>query len=429
MTIVFELIAIAVLIFLNGLLAMSEMAVVSSKKARLQKLMDEGHTGALTALQLTEGDNNDFLASIQIGITLIGVLAGAFSGATLSDKISATIVAYYPILASYADAIGLGMVVIGVTYFSLVLGELVPKRLALNNPEVIATRVSKSIYVIGKTLRPFVYFLSMSTKFVLRVFRADSSSDQTVTEEEVKLLIEEGRQAGVFEKHEESMMKRVLKLNDFKVSELMTPRIRVIDIDLNEPVEETLAKITKYKHSYFPAFDKTIDRPVGVLSIKKILTKLIQGEQLEMRSCLSEPLFVPESMTVDIALNRFKHEGKQIAFVVDEYGGFAGLITIYDITESIVGSIPNNNAHAEKKIVVRANGSLLVDGQTSIEALNEFIDLSDLEDGDFQTVAGLIMSQLGKIPTEGEWITIGPYKIEVVDMDRQRIDKVLIEKS
>lgn len=428
MGIAFELIVIAILILSNGLLAMSEMAVVSSKKARLKKLADQGTRGAKTALKLAEADNNDFLASIQVGITLIGVLAGAFSGATLSDKISKAVTVLNPAFESYANAIGLGTVVIFVTYFSLIIGELVPKRLALNNPEIIAARVSKLITGLGKALKPLVYLLSLSTKFVLKVLRADSISDQTVTEEEVKILIQEGTQAGVFDKHEATMMNRVLKLDDYTVSDLMTPRTKVVGIDVNDSVDKVLAKMTQHTHSYFPVYDKSMDRPLGLLSIKNVLSKMIKKETIVIRKCMSEPLFVPKSLPAFDALSKFRESGKHIGFVVDEYGGFAGVITVYDITESVVGEIPNNNQKIDRKIVRRENGSLLVEGHLAIQELTEYLKLQIDTEEDFQTVGGLMMSRLGRIPTEGDYIRVGLYKFEVVDMDGRRVDKVLIDR-
>jgi putative hemolysin len=423
-----ELIVITILILLNGLLAMSEMAVVSSKKSRLRKMSDDGNRGAKSALKLSESENNDFLASIQVGITLIGVLAGAFSGATLSDKISNALDAFDPRLTPYSDAMGLGVVVIFVTYFSLILGELVPKRLALNNPESIASRVAVFISVLGKVLRPLVYLLSLSTKFVLKLLRANQVSDKTVTEEEVKILIEEGTEAGVFDKQEETMMKRVLKLDDYKVLDLMTPRMKVVGIDIHDSIEDTLAKVIQHSHSYFPVFSDSMDHPIGLLSVKTILAKMVKKECIDFRECMSEALFMPKSLPADDALEKFRQSGKHIAFAVDEYGGFAGVITVYDITESIVGEIPNNNQDIDRKIVRRDNGSLLVEGHMSFQELSEHLKLHNDSDEDFQTIGGFMMAKLGRIPTEGDSIEMSPYRFEVVDMDRHRVDKVLIEK-
>jgi putative hemolysin len=429
MTVAFELVVIMMLILMNGLLAMSEMAVVSSTKARLKKRADDGHKGAETALKLAEAGNNDFLASIQVGITLIGVLAGAFSGATLSDKISDALDVFDSRLAPYSDAMGLGIVVIFVTYFSLIVGELVPKRLALNNPEAIASRVSRLIAVLGKILKPLIYFLSLSTSFVLRLLGANQISDKTVTEEEVKILIEEGAEAGVFDKQEETMIKRVLKLDDYKVSDLMTPRTQVVGLDIHDPIDDILAKIIQYSYSYFPVFDNSMDHPIGLLSVKTILAKMVKKEPIEIRKCMAEAIFFPKSLPADDALLRFRESGKHISFVIDEYGGFSGVITVYDITESIVGEIPNNNQDMNRKIIRRNNGSLLVEGHLSFQELSEYLELPNDSNEDFQTVGGLMMAKLGRIPVEGDSIKVGPYKFEVVDMDRHRVDKLLIERS
>lgn len=428
MLIWFEVVVIILLILTNGLLAMSEMALVSSKKARLKKLADDQVHGANAALHLHES-TGDFLASIQVGITLIGVLAGAFSGATLSEKISAALTTFHPPIERYADGIGLGVVVLFVTYFSLVLGELVPKKLALNNPEKIASRVALIISLLGKVLRPIVYFLSSSTSTVLKLLGAAQPSDKTITEEEVKILIEEGTEAGVFDKEEETMMKRVLRLDDNTVEDLMTPRTRVVGIDLNDSLDNILFKISQYSHSYFPVFNKTMDNAVGILSVKTLLARFIKNEPIIITECLAPAYFLPKNLPADAALQKFRETGKHIAFAIDEYGGFSGIISVFDITESIVGEIPNNNQSINKKIVKRHDGSLLVNGQMSMQDLAEYLKVKLEDDSDFQTVGGLVMHKLGHIPSEGEFIKISGYRIEVIDMDGKRIDKVLITKS
>jgi putative hemolysin len=427
MSVWLELSVIVGLILLNGLLAMSELAIISSKKGRLKKLSDDGHKGARIALQLTESNTNDFLASIQVGITCIGVLAGAFSGATLSEKISAFLKSISPRFEPYSEAIGLASVVIFVTYLSLILGELVPKKLALNNPEALAAKVSRFIAFLGRALSPIVYLLSGSTRVVLKLLGAAEASDKTVTEEEIKNLIEEGTEAGVFDKQEETMMKKVLRLDDYKVENIMTPRMKIFAVDINDSLENILEKVIQSGHSYFPVFDKTLDRPLGLFSLKSILVKLVKKEVIDIRDCLSSALFFPESLPVDAALERFRESGKHIALVVDEHGGFAGLITVYDISEAIMGEIPKNDQSFDRKIVKRQDGSLLVEGHMDFEELTEYLHLKNQNDNDFQTVGGFIMANLGRIPTEGDVVFLGNYRLEVVDMDRRRVDKVLIE--
>jgi putative hemolysin len=427
MPISLEIILIFLLILLNGFLAMSEMAVVSSKRARLKKLHEEGHGGAKRVLDMLDS-SGDFLASVQVGITLIGVLAGAFGGATLSESIAATIKETVPFLAPYADALSLGLVVLSVTYLSLVLGELVPKRLALNHPEKIAIKSSKIIVTLTALLRPMVSVLSVSTNFVLALTGVRRKNDEAVTEEEVKLMIEEGTQAGVFDKHESMMMQRVLRLDDYRISDLMTSRTQVIAVDLKEPLDAILKKIHLSKHSYFPVFEASIDEPIGVLSIKSLLACYIQNQPVILKSNLSPCFFLPDTLSADKALERFKKSGERMAIAIDEYGGFSGVVTILDITESIVGMIPDKETNEDMNFVEREDGSTLVDGSTPLVNIMDYLSESFACEDPFQTIGGWVMEQLGRIPREGDHVSLGPYKVEVMDMDRHRVDKVLLQK-
>jgi putative hemolysin len=422
-----EVSIILLLILLNGVLAMSELALVSAKKAKLKQLSSSGNRGADAALALTE-TNKDFLASIQVGITLIGVLAGAFSGATLAEELSKEIVKLYPALTRYADAVALSLVVIVITYLSLVVGELVPKRLALYYPEAIAVRVAKTIGTLGKALHPVVYLLTVSTNFVLRLFGLHRHTKDTVSAEEIRILIDEGASVGVFDEREQEMMRQVMRLEQYKIEDLMTPRSKVIAIDVNDPLAESLAVIARHTHTYYPIYDGELDRPLGVLSIKSLLPKLIEKRPINLRSEIISCVFLPEKLPADYALEKLQETGKHMALVVDEYGGFSGILTIYDITESIVGEIPGYDEHRSQAIVERADKSILIEGQLPFVDLVDHLrlDASIIEEQEgFQTVGGFIMHRLGKIPKEGDCFEDYGYRFEVVDMDRNRVDKVL----
>lgn len=414
---------------LNGFLSMSEMAVVSSRKPRLQHMADEGKLGARTALRLSQ-NSNDFLASIQVGITLIGVLAGAFSGATLSEKLAAMLMQISPRIEPYADGLALGVVVMSVSYLSLVVGELVPKRLALNNPEAIAVRVSKVIWLIGLVLKPIVMILSMSSSLILRLFGAHIVKDEVVTEEEVKILIEQGAKSGVFDKHEEQMMKQILKLDDSRVLDAMTPRTDVVCLDLNESPDINLKIVAEKKHSYFPVYDDSIDDVIGLLSVKELLSVLLDGREIIIKDCVKPALFLPESITLDVALEKLKRTGEHIAIALDEYGGFAGVVTIHDITESIFGHLPDKHSDDDAMVVKREDGSFLIDGRFPFDDFVEMfkIKFSKSFEADFQTVGGFVMAKLGKVPKEGNIFKLKNYAVEVVDMDRNRVDKILVTK-
>ncbi len=409
---------------------MSEMAIVSSRRSRLKNLIAKKHRGAKTALKLLEGDG-EFLASIQIGITLIGVLAGAVSGATLADKLAVHVGALHPLLEPYSHGLSFGLVVVLVTYLSLILGELVPKKMALNNPEIVASRMAKLVSLTGYTLRPMVYILTVSTNTVLKVMRVPPVNDKVVTEEEVKILIADGAKVGIFDKQEEAMIRGVLRLDDHTVGELMTPRTQVVGVDINDTNENILKKMTQHNHSHFPVFDSSIDQPVGVLSVKTVLAKFVQNKVITVSELMSSPLFLPESMTTDVALQKFRNSGLRLGFAIDEYGGFAGVLTVYDITEAIIGEMPEGGRQKmqNRKIVKRHDGSWLVEGYILIDELLETLKLPPVANKEnFQTVGGYMMTKLGKIPKEGDIVKHENFQFEVMDMDKHRVDKVLVTK-
>jgi putative hemolysin len=427
--IIFEAVLISILILINGALALSEMAIVSAKKIRLQNLAESGDSGAKTALDLANEPSN-FLASIQIGITLIGILAGAFGGATISDEIS-KVVANVTWLAPYAKGIGLGIVVTAVTFLSLVIGELVPKRIALGNAERVASFMSKPIRLLSIVAQPAVRVLTLSTEATIKILGIKHANDQAITEEEVMGMIDQGAESGAFEKAEGSMMKRVLAFGDRRVGELMTQRLQMVALDIDAPFKQNIEKIMEAPHSYFPVYQGTTDHLIGIVSNKCILKSIIKKQtlEIELRDCLFEPLFVSERMATLNLLEKFKETRKHLALVVDEYGSTGGIITLTDLMEAIVGDLPAEQAEDGSGVTRREDGSLLIDGLFPIYELTELLNTEDPHDdveGDFQTLGGFVMHRLGKIPREGDQFVWEGYRFEVMDMDRHRVDKILV---
>jgi len=419
----FELVIIVALVLLNGVLSMSEMAMVTARKIRLQQLASQGSSGARTALKLLD-EPSRFLAAIQIGITLIGVFAGAFGGANMAEQIGASLTRV-PSLAPYASAIGLGTVVFLVTLLSLILGELVPKRLALGHAEGIAVLMAKPISVLALVARPAVRFLGGATEGILKLFRYKQPDDAPVTDDEVRILVEQGTQAGVFEREEETIIKRTLKLSDRSVSEIMTQRMQLVCLDVEESTDRSLEKIKASVHSYFPVYEGNIDRIVGVVSIKRLFAL---SQTVELRSIMQEPLFVAESMPALKLFGMFKSSGKHFAIVVDEYGGVSGVVTVIDLLESIVGDLPEEHDKGTEGATIRADGTWLVDGIVSLEKVADIVPGFEDEffPEDYQTLGGFMMGELGHIPRPSDRLMWKGWWFEVMDMDGNRVDKVLV---
>jgi putative hemolysin len=428
-TLLFELAIIVGLALLNGVLSMSEMAMVSSRKIRLQQLANQGSSGAKAALNLLQ-EPSRFLAAIQIGITLIGVFAGAFGGASMAEQLGESL-SKIPMLAPYASAIGLGCVVFLVTILSLILGELVPKRLALGHAEGIAVLMAKPISLLAVFSRPAVRFLSAATEGILKLFRYKQPEEAPVTDDEVRILVEQGAQAGVFEREEETIIKRTLKLSDRSVSEVMTQRHKLICLDIEDSLDESMIKIRSSLHSYFPVYKDSIDRVIGVVSVKRLFAASHTSPSFDFASCIEEPLFVAESMPALKLLEIFKTSGKHFAAVVDEYGGLSGVVTAIDLLESIVGDLPDAHNRTPDGAVMREDGSWLIDGIITLERIYDIIP--DIADGffpeDYQTLGGFMMGELGRIPRAGERLLWKSRWFEVMDMDGNRVDKVLISPS
>lgn len=423
-----ELLIIFLLLLANGVFAMSEIAVVSARKVRLQQLANEGNHQAQTALELV-ANPNQFFSTIQFGISLVGIFTGAFGGATLATKIGQSL-DHIPLLAPYSGAIGVGIVVLCLTYLSLIVGELVPKRLALNNPERIAALVAPSMQKLSFIASPVVWLLSISTETVVRLLGIKRSTEPSITEEEIRVLIEQGREVGAIEAAEQDMIESVLRLDDRLVNGVMTPRPQIVWLDLADSPDEWRQKVAQSHHARFPVIDGELDNVLGIVHTKDLFAQTItDGESPDLKPLLRDPLFVPENITVLRVLELFKHKRLHVALVIDEYGSVEGLVTSTDILESIVGDIPSTEMPIEGAAVQRDDGSWLIDGMLSIEQLKELLDLDSLPDeqqGSYQTVAGFVISQLGVLPAVGQHFEWHELRFEVVDMDGRRIDKVLV---
>ncbi len=406
---------------------MSEIAVVSARLARLRQAAEAGNDRAQAALNLAT-DPTQFLATIQIGITLIGIVAGAFGEATLA-RVIASAMSVVPVLAPYADAIAITLVVLGVTYISLVIGELVPKRLALNNPERVAAIVAKPMQAFSSITRPIVWLLSLSTDAVVRLLGVEPPEQPDVTPEEIETMVEHGTELGVFEKSERDMIESVLRLDEWRVDAFMTPRTHVTWIDVEDPEEETRAILLDAKHSRFPVMEDNPDNAIGVLYTKDLVVRQLKGEPFDIRASLRPVLFVPESMSTLRVLEIFKQEGKHIALVTDEYGSVEGMVTDMDILEAIAGEIPAEGEPAEPRARQREDGTWLVDGLLHVnrlwEALNLKREMEAVYRG-YQTVSGFVMTKLDGIPSEGEHFEFHGQRFEIIDMDGHRVDKVLV---
>jgi len=420
-----EILILVVLILANGLFAMSEIAVVSARKTRLQQQAQEGNKRAQMALELAKAPNQ-FLATIQIGITLVGVMAGAFGGATIAEEL-AGMLEQVPALAPYSEAIGVGIVVLTITYFSLVIGELVPKRLGLNNAERVAARFAPSMRTLSRLASPLVRLLSLSTDLALRLLRVRPEQETPVSEEEIKLLLQQGTRAGAFELAEQEMVEHVFRLADTAVKVLITHRPDIVWLDLDDPAEEARRVVATGGYSRFPVARGDLDHVLGIVYAKDLLADSLNGRPFSLEANLRPALYVPESISALEAVEQLRVNHTDAALVIDEYGGFEGLLTVEDILEAIVGDIPAPGELVESEAVQREDGSWLLDGMLPIDEVKELLGINSLpyEGSQYQALGGLVMLCLGRIPSAGDHFHCCGWRFEVVDMDRLRVDKVL----
>ena len=417
------------LIALNGLLALSELALVSARKTRLEQLAKEGDARASIALKLAHSPD-DFLPAIQIGITFIGILAGAFGGATLAEGIDRHL-AVFPLFAPYAEAVSVTLVVICITYLSLIIGELIPKRLALNNPEKIACLVAPAINLLSRLTLPLVILLSSSTNLLLQLFGFKASAEPTVTEEEIKLLMDKGTQAGTFQEFEQDTIERVFRLADRRVDVLMTHRADIVWLNLNESQEETKHKIAHHKYSSYPVARDRFENIEGVIRGKDLLSLIMEEKPFNLKRICRTPLFVYETTPAVKVMELFKKSRMQLAFVVDEYGTTQGLVTFGDILRSVFEDV-EDMVEGEKDIVKREDGSLIISGSLPLDEFMDYMEigrLTEKEQAGMNTLGGFVMARLGTVPAEGQYFVWKGLRCEVVDMDGRRVDKVLVSRQ
>ena len=415
------------LLLANGVFAMAEIAVVSSRKGRLRSAADAGDKRARRALELAESPHR-FLSTVQIGISLISIGTGAYGGKTLSDQVE-PLIRNLPVIGPYAHGIAFGTVVIIITYLSLVIGELVPKRIGLTAPEKISAFLAAPMAALSKLAKPLVLLLTASTEGLIKLFGVKESPDAAITEDELRLLAREGLRVGVLHKTESEMVESVLTLDRLAAKDLMTPRPKIIWVQQDEPHELIWHKIVVSGHSHFPVYDKTRDRIEGIVNLKSIYAHLAANIPVKIKDLVTPPLFVPGTLNALTLLETFKNEGRHVAIVIDEFGNVLGLVTTHDIMEAIVGEFPTMDARLRPTAKRRDDGSWLVDAMIPVEEFEAAVadfPLHPKSERNYETFAGYIMRRLGHLPHEGETFDAGPYTVEIIDMDNLRIDKVLL---
>jgi putative hemolysin len=425
-----EALLIILLILVNGVFSMSELAIVSARKVRLEQWAKEGNAKARAALRLIASPTN-FLSTVQIGITLIGILSGALGGATVAQTLQQSFDTV-PLLQPYSKTLSFTIVVGIITYLSLVVGELVPKRLAMSNAEQIACAVAPPMRFLANIGTPVVFLLSISTEALLGLLGIQVTEESQVTEEEIKVMIAQGAESGMFEEAEHDMVERVFRLGDRPIKSLMTPRTEIDWLDVDAPFEETQREVLNSGHSRFPVARENLDNCVGIVEIKEFLNASLKGEQIDLVKVSSPPLYVAETASALSVLEQFKQSGDRVAMVTDEYGGVEGIVTLTDLLEAIVGDLPSSDRQGDPDAMQREDGSWLIDGMISSDRLREILEVEELpfeKEHNYHTLGGLMMTYLRHIPMVGEHFTWDRMRFEVVDMDGNRVDKVLVNIS
>jgi putative hemolysin len=431
MTTAMEIVALLFLIVLNGAFAMSELALVSSRKARLQQWADEGRRGAAAALALSDNPSN-FLSTIQVGITVIGITSGAFGEATIAQPLAGWL-SKWPLAADHAQLLATAIVVTAITAASLIVGELVPKRLALLNPERIASATARPMSLLTIAAYPVVRLLSLATGAALHLIGVRPSAEPPVTEEEIRILMNHGTRAGVFEAHERKLVSRVFRLDELRVEGIMTPRADIVFMDVDESNAANLSRAVASNHSRLPACRGSLDNVLGLVFMKHLLSDAVAGKGLNIEAHLVAPLYVPETITVMSLVALFKKHRETAALVVNEFGDVQGLVTLHDVMEALAGDIAVVGEEAERDFVRRENGSWLMDASMTLQRLRDVLDLRGSLPGEeedaYHTLAGFVITQLGRIPRAGDKFRWGDFRFEVVDMDRNRVDKVIVARE
>lgn len=424
----FAIVVVLLLVVLNGLFAMTELAVVSSRRSKLQSRAERGDKGARAALKLSE-DPTHFLSAVQVGITLIGILAGAYGQATIAGELDKLLTAAFPALQAYTQIFSTALVVICITYVSLIVGELVPKRLALIFPESIAAKMAAPISSLAIVLHPFVVLLTASTSGILKLMGVKDRDGSDVTQEEVETMIAEGTSAGLIEPEEQTMIEEILRLGDRPIRVAMTPRHEVFWIALNDTEETLRNEVRTCPYSRIVvARENDVDNPLGVVHKKDLLDSLLDNGEFNVERLIQTPAFIPQSTSVLKALEIMKASKVHMAFLVDEYGAFEGVVTATDLLEMIAGDFDEGHDEEDAYIRQREDGTWLVDGQTDIDELADALGEDFGEADGFHTIAGLVLHQLSRVPDEGEVLQLGRFEVEIIDMDDRRIDKLLFKQ-
>jgi putative hemolysin len=423
-----EIVVVLVLLLANGLFAMSEISIVAARKVRLQQRADDGDRLAKAALALAQSPTT-FLSTVQIGISLVGVLAGAYGGATIAESLQASL-EQIPQVAPYAEGVALGLVVAVITYLSLIIGELVPKRIGLNHPETIASWVAIPMMGLARVGAPLVALLTGSTNLVLRIFGIKGDVDPHLTEDEIRAVISQGAESGALEEDEESLVQRVFRVGDQRVGAIMTPRLDIEWVDVNASDDQLREFLGGHSHGQFVVCQGSLDNVLGTVRAADLLTMAMKGGPITLKTLVKEPLFVPDSMGIFKLLEALKTSHRHMAIVLDEFGAVEGLVTVTDLLEAFVGSLPTDAA-GERAIVVRSDGSWLVDGAAPITDVLNDLGLDELppgESGTYHTLGGFVMARLGRVPRTADAFDWGGMRFEVIDMDGRRIDKVLVHR-
>ena len=424
-----DLFLLLLLILLNGLLAMSEIAVVSARKARLQKLAEDGSPGARSALELSH-EPSDFLSTVQVGITTVGIMSGAIGESALADPLTLWL-SGFSLLEPYARGLALTLVVIGLTYFSVVVGELVPKRLGLLAPETIAALVASPMNLLARVAKPLVWLLASSSTLILQLIGARKRGDPPVTNDEINVLMGQGAEAGIFHESEQAIVSNVLRLDEQRIGAIMTHRSDIYAIDLSDSDAVIRARIAESPYTRVLVCRDGLERIAGILRTSDLLKMALAGAPLDIEKHLRAPLYVPEGVTTTHLLESFRRDRQQCALIVDEYGELQGMVTLTDVLTSIVGDLPSAE-NPDEELVVRADGSWLVDGSIAIERLKAAAgieeDLPGEEEKAYNTLGGLVMYVLGRIPQVTDIIDTAGFRFEIVDMDKNRVDKVLVSR-
>ena len=428
MPIYVNILIILILFLFNAVFAMYEIAMVSSKKTRLIARAEDGLQGASVAMELLQDPDQQYLSAIQIMITMIDTLAGGIGGAQLSRPL-AEVIKGITWLAPFAEIVALILVVIVITYFSIVMGELIPKRIAVSRPEDVVTRLSPLIKGMSRFLRPLTRLLSASTNLGIKIFNIDVTKEPAITEEELKGYIQEGRQTGVFDEAEQTMVDGVFRFSDRRLDAIMTPHTELDWIDLDDDHDTIVKELIESSYSRLPVAHGDLNRAVGYVNTKDLVGVDIHDPQFNLEDYVRQPLFFPGNMQAVKAFEQFRETGIHYALVLDEYGGVEGFVTLYDVLESIVGDIPLDEYDKDQDVVQRSDGTWLVDGLIPIDELKEIMNVDELPEEDkagFQTLSGFVMNQLGRIPKTGSVFEWDHWRFEVVDMDGHRVDRVLV---